>query len=83
MMYAYVSRLDNGGFLVQKIYIENLPVPQITAEAQRPFETVVDKILEAKKKGENTSSYEAEIDKLVYTLYGLTDEEIAVVEGKR
>jgi len=26
---------------------------------------------------------EAEIDRLVYELYGLTDEEIAVVEGKR
>ena len=26
---------------------------------------------------------EAEIDLLVYALYGLTDEEIAVVEGKR
>lgn len=26
---------------------------------------------------------EAEIDRLVYDLYGLTEEEIAVVEGKR
>jgi hypothetical protein len=26
---------------------------------------------------------EAEIDRLVYALYGLTDEEIAVVKGKR
>jgi hypothetical protein len=26
---------------------------------------------------------EAEIDRLVYALYGLTDEEIAVVEGKK
>ena len=26
-------------------------------------------------------SFEAEIDRLVYALYGLTDEEIALVEG--
>jgi hypothetical protein len=26
--------------------------------------------------------FEAEIDRLVYELYGLTEEEIAVVEGK-
>lgn len=26
---------------------------------------------------------EAEIDRLVYALYGLTEEEIAVVEGKK
>jgi len=75
--------LRGDTFRYKKAFLENLPIPQITAEAQRPFETLVDKILEAKKKSENTSSYEAEIDKLVYALYGLTDDEIAVVEGKR
>ena len=30
----------------------------------------------------DTSEFEAEIDQLVYNLYGLTDEEIAVVEGR-
>ena len=29
----------------------------------------------------NTSELEAEIDQLCYNLYGLTDEEIAAVEG--
>jgi hypothetical protein len=73
----------SGGYMEYKpMFVENLPVPQIPPEAQRPFETLVDKILEAKKKGEDTSSYEAEIDKLVYALYGLTDDQIAVVEGK-
>lgn len=28
------------------------------------------------------SDFEAEIDRLLYTLYDLTEEEIAVVEGK-
>ena len=31
----------------------------------------------------DTSANEGEIDRLVYRLYGLTEEEIAVVEGKR
>ena len=31
----------------------------------------------------DTSALESEIDQLVYKLYGLTDEEIAIVEGKR
>ena len=30
----------------------------------------------------NISALEAEIDRRVYALYGLTDDEIAVVEGK-
>ena len=39
-----------------------------------------------KRKEENpsadTSALESEIDRLVYQLYGLTDEEIRIVEGK-
>lgn len=31
----------------------------------------------------DTSALEREIDKIVYWLYGLTDEEIALVEGMR
>jgi len=31
----------------------------------------------------NIPALEAEIDRLVYALYGLADEEVAVVEGKR
>jgi len=30
----------------------------------------------------NTTALESEIDKLVYQLYGLTEEEIKIVEGK-
>lgn len=45
---------------------------------------LIDKIL-ANKKGNPqaaTSALETLIDDLVYELYGLTDEEITVVEGK-
>jgi adenine-specific DNA-methyltransferase len=31
----------------------------------------------------NTSALEREIDQLVYKLYGLTEEEIAIVEGNK
>jgi type II restriction/modification system DNA methylase subunit YeeA len=30
----------------------------------------------------NTSALERQIDEMVYKLYGLTDDEIAIVEGK-
>ena len=44
----------------------------------------MDKILDAKKADAkaDTAGLEAEIDRLVYQLYGLTDEEIAVVVGR-
>jgi len=35
-----------------------------------------------KKQNKETSELEAKIDQMVYDLYGLSDEEIAVVEGR-
>jgi hypothetical protein len=67
---------------IKVVYVEHLPIPDVPMEKQSQIVTLVNKILEAKITGENTSGYEAEIDRLVYALYGLTDEEIAAVEGK-
>jgi adenine-specific DNA-methyltransferase len=61
--------------------IKNIPIKDIPESAQQPFITLVDQILAAKQAGEDTSVLEGRIDELVYALYGLTEEEIAVVEG--
>jgi hypothetical protein len=71
-----------GKFRYKKAFLENLPIPQITSEAQKPFETLVNQILENKKEGKDTVFLEGEIDRLVYQLYELTEAEIAVVEGR-
>ena len=69
-------------------YFENgvgkLPIPYVTKEQQQPIIALVDQILAAKKADPNadTSASESEIDQLVYKLYGLTDDEIAIVEGR-
>ncbi len=44
---------------------------------------MIDKILESKRQNKGTTAFEAEIDGMVYGLYGLTEEEIRVVEGKK
>ena len=50
---------------------------------QCPIIALVDKILAAKKANPqvDTSAWERAIDGLVYELYGLTEEEVKVVEG--
>jgi hypothetical protein len=50
-------------------------------KAQQPFIDLVDIILAKKERNEDTTLEEAEIDRMVYELYGLTEEEIKVVEG--
>ena len=62
--------------------VNNFPIPKISPEAQNPFINLVEWILEGKKRGEDTSRWEAEIDRMVYELYDLTEAEIAVVEGR-
>jgi len=44
----------------------------------------INQILAVKKKDPNadTSALERQIDKMIYELYGLTEEVIAIVEGK-
>ena len=75
--------LGKGVLRWKKVYVETIPIPKITAAEQRPFMRLVDSILAAKDAvpSADTSALEAKIDRLCYNLYGLTDEEIAVVEG--
>ena len=62
---------------------KELPIPKIPVAEQRPFIQLVEGILSAKASDSeaNTDDQEAKIDQLVYGLYGLTEEEIATVEG--
>lgn len=78
--------LDIEKELFQKILIENcknLSIIKIGEKEQQPFTDKVDQILSLKKDNPeaDTSALEREIDTLVYQLYDLTDEEIAIVEN--
>ena len=61
---------------------KKLPIPEGDAAAQKPIVALVDRILAAKRDNPDAdvSALEAEIDQLVYSLYGLTREEIAIIE---
>ena len=77
--------LDYEKKTFQKILIENckeFPIPNINESNQKPFLTLVNQILTAKKTNSeaDTTTLEAEIDRLVYELYDLTEEEIQIVE---
>ena len=71
-----------GTFRWKKSYVENIAVPKVTTTEQRPFVRLVDRILEAKAADPDadTEPLEWEIDRLVYDLYGLTEEEATAVE---
>ncbi len=64
-------------------YVGKIPVPTITPGQQGAIVKIVNQILAAKDTDPDAdvSELENEIDQIVYLLYGLTSEEIAIVEG--
>ncbi len=77
----YVTKLDTGGYMMQKVFLEKIPIIQPSED-----ELITDKvseILELKNQNPeaDTSSIEKEIDQLVYQLYNLTEAEIEIIEA--
>lgn len=62
--------------------LKMLPIPRLDKAHQKPFVVLVDRILDAKKISEDTTELEKQIDQLIYKLYDLTPEEIALIESK-
>ena len=63
--------------------VSEIPIKRIAPDEQKPFINLVDRILAAKQRDTeaDTCALEREIDQLVYQLYDLTENEIAIVEG--
>ena len=75
----------SGGYLLYSApNLLNTYIKKATETEQSNITKVVTKILDIKKQdpAADTTALEAEIDQLVYQLYGLTEEEIAAVEGR-
>jgi hypothetical protein len=77
------SPLGNAAIEYRKIYLDLLPVP-LTTQSNQSLVSRVEELVELRinnNESEVTSNeIEQQIDQLVYQLYDLTDEEIAIVE---
>ncbi len=60
---------------LRKVFFEQIPIKKISETDQKPFIKLVNQILKAKKESKETAELEAQIDELVFDLYGLTAEE--------
>jgi adenine-specific DNA-methyltransferase len=87
LFFAYAKNVfvekPGGWFEVQPDGLESFPIPAAPPERQKAVELLVDRILTAKQRDAeaDVSAMEREIDQLVYGLYGLTPEEIKIVES--
>ena len=82
--FGFIGVMTAGGaYTLKAATIEAFPIATGTREQQKEIAAKVESILNAKAKDKqaDVSSIESEIDHLVYNLYGLSDNEIKIVEG--
>ena len=77
------GKMQGNNFQLDKEPLLNIPIIKPDLKIESKIETIVNEILTLKKQDPktDTSLQEQEIDKMVYDLYGLTKEEIAIVES--
>jgi type II restriction/modification system DNA methylase subunit YeeA len=80
---SIVSKMRGGYFSMSKAYVETLIVLSEDSINQQII-SIVDQIIDIKKANPSadTAVLESEIDHLVYQLYDLTAEEIAIIENR-
>ncbi len=69
-----VSMMDNGGYLMQKIYIERIRIPSFNSDQTRELESLVKTIITL-PEGER-EPFEERIDRIVQEAFGLNETEI-------
>lgn len=86
--------LGSSGIRMLAMYIETLPIPEVDKDTESKLVNLVDSIIDLNKKlssekNPNTvemlnariQAVDKAIDKIVYSLYGLNDDEIRIIEG--
>ena len=78
------GKMQGENYQVDKEPLMNIPIPAATNVQQYPIINLVEDIISSKDNDTtlSTSKKEHEIDTLVYNLYGLTDEEIKIMENE-
>ena len=75
-----VSNSIRGGYLrFFSDYVKECPVPIELDKLDHVVKKIID--LKSQNPSANTTELETQIDQLVYQLYELTDEEIAIIEN--
>lgn len=82
--YSNLTSTIRGGYLrFIRQYLAQIPIIEPQIQVREMIESLVNQIIETKRHDPTSdiSVFESEIDQLIYELYGLSEEEIEIVEG--
>ncbi len=77
------TQMRGGWYSFESRYIKNIPIPIPTESQKGQIDTIVAQIMKSKKE-QNTETAkvnETQINQLVYEIYGLTEEEVKIIES--
>ena len=83
--FSKISSQIRGGYLRWKRqYVETIPVPYCNDDQKARIESIAEVIITKRSidSGFDSSDLESGIDRLVYSLFDLSEEEIGVIEGQ-
>lgn len=80
--YNFIYARAIRGMDFYNYYIQQIPIPIISITEQEKFIEIANEIIKLSNDNENYSYLEDEIDRMVYELYDLNEDEIAIVEGR-
>lgn len=73
------ATLGSNGFNMGKQYIEKIPIPKINEKNQSTINKIIDTV--NSRTTSTALELDSQIDELVYSLYHLSDEEIAFIHS--
>jgi adenine-specific DNA-methyltransferase len=86
-LYQKIFELQNPQMIgkpfaeIKVVYVENLPLPVTDDLTQDAIVSVVEQVLAQKVNNADTTELESEIDKLVYELFNLSEEDIHIIDA--
>lgn len=88
MNYVYKNKFKSTKKVFSEIQarsVKQLPIPKVTVEIENAITNLSDKAIQFKKQSPESdiTELEIEIDKLVYELFDLTEEEIKIIENDK
>ena len=82
--YTEISSQVRGGFLrFFTQFVLQLPIPNAPADERAAIAALAQKCLDAKGQGSKVKEWEAEIDKRVARLYGVSTADLKAIKGEK
>lgn len=80
-MHQISSSIQHGFLRFKRVYTSQIPIPDAPPAERQAIEKLVRRLLDLRGEGAEVAGLEEELNERVYRLFGLTAEEIRLVEG--